>query len=389
MNTEIDCLKGKLIHMNILFIGKRSQDAGSGIEKKMMGQIHAFEELGHKVKYTFFNNGMIYLSDTTGEIVPLLSYRNNIVSQYISNEKAISLALKINPKYFDMFYMRKGLCSPIHLLNLKRLKKEKIRIIEEIPTYPYDKELLTLKGIGLKVFFIIDKLFRIFMKKYVDYIVTYSEDTSIFEIPAISINNGIEMKEIPMRVKKTVTKPIRILTVSTMYFWHGYDRLIRSLAKYYETHNTRDVYIEMVGDGVCRKEWERLTSLLGIEKYVTFHGMLSGKELDTIYDQCDIAAASLAPYRKGMTKASELKIREYCARGIPFVLTNIDLGLHNEFFYYKLDNDDSLIDIEQMVRFALEFGSKPDNVDRMRAYAQNNFTWGIQIQKILNQINGK
>lgn len=372
--------------MNILFVGKRNRGQSSGIEKKMMDQINAFEKCGHKVRYIFFENDYVCLSDTEGNVERLVLYKKNVPSEYLANERAIREAVKKHPDFFHLLYMRKGLCSPIHLKSLSILKKNGIMIVEEIPTYPYDKELLDTKGVYLKVFWLIDNLSRKSLKKYVSKIVTYSLDKQIFGIDTICINNGIDVESVPMKENRADNTLFRILTVSTMYFWHGYDRLIKGLAEYYKTHQNRDVYIDMVGDGPCRKEWEILAKKLGIEKYVIFHGSLCGEKLDELYNQCDVAAASLGYFRKGMSQASELKIREYCSRGVPFLLANEDLELKNERFMHYVSNDDLPVNIENVIEFVAKLGEKEDCTMHMRNYALEKLGWERQIKKIMDKI---
>lgn len=134
--------------MNILFVGKRTNDNSSGIEKKMIGQIKGFEKLGHRVYYTFFEEGYVYLTTIEGTAEKIVAYKDNIFSMYLANEFAIKEILKQKPHFFHMFYMRKGLTSWYHLHNLKNLKNQGVKIVEEIPTYPYDEELLKTPGWG-------------------------------------------------------------------------------------------------------------------------------------------------------------------------------------------------------------------------------------------------
>ena len=69
------------------------------------------------------------------------------------------------------------------------MKNMNIRTVIEIPTYPYEAEGRTsLRG---RVIQVLDKIFRKKLKKYVDRIVTYSDDKMIFGIKTINTINGI------------------------------------------------------------------------------------------------------------------------------------------------------------------------------------------------------
>lgn len=377
--------------MNIFFVGKRTNESSSGIEKKMMGQIKAFESLGHKVYYTYFEDGNVYLTSKHQATEKIASYKENIFSKYLANELAIKTVLKQRPYFFQMFYMRKGLTSWYHLMNLKEMKKQKIKIVEEIPTYPYDRELLKSPGWGLKLYYVIDNIFRGSLKKYVDLFVTYSEDKSIWGVPAVPVNNGIDMDDIPLCPKKVNENSIHMITVSAMYYWHGYERLIYGMADYYKKNKNPkyNIIIDMVGDGFCRDEWEKVVKENGLVDHFKFWGQQSGKELDEIFELADIAVASLGLYKKDLEKASELKVREYCARGIPFVLGCKDLGFDKrERFVHYVSNDDSIIDIEAVINFYLFIGDREQCKKEMRNFAKENFGWDIQLKKVISKIEG-
>lgn len=370
--------------MNILFVGKRELNEGSGIEKKMMGQIRAFERLGHQVYYTFFQSGYLCLTGKKQDVKKILPYQDTTAGKYLAIEKGVVRILEEQKDFFQVFYIRKGLTSYFHLQTLKALKKQNIMIIEEIPTYPYDKELLKTPGVGLKLYYVIDKLSRGKLKKYVDYIVTYSEDKEILGIPTICINNGIDLNSIPTISEEKNKNTIHFVTVSAMYYWHGYERLINGLAKYYQSeHHDREIHIDMIGDGPSKKEWEQLTEKLGLTDKVTFWGERSGQELDDIFYHSDIAVSSLGLYKKNLQKASELKVREYCARGIPFILGCKDLGIKaEEKFYYKVENNDCAIDIHGVLQFLDSIKDRKQCIQTMREYAKQNFEWTTQMKKV-------
>ena len=373
--------------MNILFVGKRELNEGSGIEKKMMGQIRAFEKLGHHVYYTFFQNGYLCLTGIGEEVQQILSYQDTTTGKYLAIENSVVKILEENRVFFNVFYIRKGLTSYFHLQTLKALKKQNIMIIEEIPTYPYDQELLKTPGIGLKIYYVIDRLSRAKLKKYVDYIVTYSEDKEILGIPTICINNGIDLNSIPAISNEKNTDTIHFVTVSAMYYWHGYERLIKGLAEYYQSkEHGRKVHVDMIGNGPSKKEWEQLAEKLGITDKVTFWGEKSGKDLDDIFYHGDIAVSSLGLYKKNLQKASELKVREYCARGIPFILACKDLGIPTEEeFKYVVTNDESPIDIHKALQFLDSIKDREQCIQNMREYAEQNFEWTIQMRKVMEK----
>ena len=172
-----------------------------------------------------------------------------------------------------------------------------------------------------------------------------------------------------------------------MYYWHGYERLIYGISEYYQLSNhNRKVHVDMIGEGPSRKEWEHLVDKLGLSGYFTFWGEKSGSELDEIFYNSDIAVSSLGLYKKNLYKASELKVREYCARGIPFILSCRDLGIESkEKFKYEVPNDNSAIDICKAIQFLDTIEDRSECIQSMREYAQKNFDWTIQMKKVIEK----
>lgn len=60
----------------------------------------------------------------------------------------------------------------------------------------------------------------------------------------------------------------------------------------------RKVYFYIVGDGAVRIEYEKIVVKYQIQKYCIFKGVRTGKELDDIYNMCDIGIEMLAVFRK-------------------------------------------------------------------------------------------
>ena len=76
-----------------------------------------------------------------------------------------------------------------------------MRIALEIPTYPYDAEFAQspfVRRLKLRI----DRTFRRRMARWVDRIVTFSDDPEIFGRPTIRISNGIDFRSIPLKTQR-------------------------------------------------------------------------------------------------------------------------------------------------------------------------------------------
>jgi hypothetical protein len=80
-----------------------------------------------------------------------------------------------------------------------------------------------------------------------------------------------------------------------------------------------------------------------------------------------------------MSQGSSLKVREYCSRGIPFILSNEDPDFPESFEYcLHVEPTEDAIDMEMVVSFAHKVCKDPDHPLKMREYAEENLDWDIK-----------
>lgn len=306
------------------------------------------------------------------------NYNNNSFLRffaYIFLQNAFDItALKKDS--FDFVYIRRinPNCRSV-LCMLKNLKKnnKNCKIVYEIPTYPYDFEHKGTKG---KIQLIIDKLFRNKLHKYVDRIVTLTEDKEIFCCPTLQITNGVDVKSIPVSKKKTFdSNNISLIAVAQFAFWHGYERVIEGLHNYYDKGGMVNVTLHLVGNGPELEKYRQLVSIFHLENNVIFHGALYGEQLNEVFDVADIALCSLACHKINIYIASELKSREYLCRGLPIV-TSTKIDIINKDFKYALHipEDDSAVNIVDIVDFACKLyeSSRSLVTSEIRTFAEEN-----------------
>lgn len=187
--------------------------------------------------------------------------------------------------------------------------------------------------------------------------------------------NGITVENLPIvkPKKESKSEPFVMVAIAMFQSSHGYDRMIRSIHSYllkpdYDQKKAVKFYI--VGDGPLRKEWEELTNELGIKKEIIFTGVLKGEPLNEIFSSAHIAVGSLTPYRNRMSIASELKLREYCARGTPFIKSTEDPDFPKELdFLFHVDNSNQTINLDEIIDW-YEGLNKAGLNTRIRAYAK-------------------
>ena len=355
----------------------------NGVLKKIIGQIKVFNDAGFKVD-------LLNVSENKGNYLSKFFYSLFYKNQYLLNNYDAF-------ENIDFVYVRHF--SPVNrgcLGLLSYLKKNGCRIIYEIPTYPYDGEHKGFKGF---VFLGIDKIFRKKLRRYVDCIVTYSQDNTIFDIKTVKIVNGIDCSTIsPVDVTEyrqdidriPTEAAIRLIAVAQFAKWHGYDRLIEGLYEYYKNNPKKKVFLDFVGDGSVLSQYQEMVNKYGVAQYVVFHGVLTGAALSAVFNQADVAVCSLGCHRIGIFLGSFLKSRDYIARGLPMISsTKIDI-LPNDYQYIQyVSEDDSPIDINAVINFydrLIRRENRELRIKNIRSFAENNCDMHITMQSVIDNI---
>ena len=200
-------------------------------------------------------------------------------------------------------------------------------------------------------------------------------------IPRTTIPNGFDVRSVEVR-KHPPLDPhtIHILFVGNISHWHGLDRMIRGIASY---RGPVEVHFHIVGDGAELENLKKLKTTLAPAAGIHFHGFLRGRELDTLFNICHIAVGSLGIHRKGLHYTSELKAREYCARGIPYIIACSDTDFPGDFPYIlRLAPDDSAVNMEDIISFAQTIYDIPNHPSMMNKYAAENLDWAVKVKKL-------
>ena len=103
--------------------------------------------------------------------------------------------------------------------------------------------------------------------------------------------------------------------------------------------------------------------------------------------RCDIGVGGLGLHRKGQYRSMTLKLREYMARGLPFVYAVDDPSLPEDpAFCLRLPNDESPIDLAELAAFARRAQADEETPARMRAYAESHMSWQGVLAQVLERV---
>lgn len=203
------------------------------------------------------------------------------------------------------------------------------------------------------------------------------------------VGNGIKVDKIKPRTKRPEFDGKRLVFASAGHiaFWHGFDRLIRSIADYNNRAKGMAGWIQfefrVIGNGFEMENLTVLVQQLGLENQVNFLGLLEEKQLAEVFNDVHIGICNLAQYRKGLYVNSELKTRDFCARGIPFILACPDTDLDGSIkpFLYEIPNDDSTVPLESIFDWYRELDAERLDFSIMRQFAKDNLDFSAKIRK--------
>ncbi len=372
--------------MKALFLIFHGFEEFNGISKKIRYQIKALKECGLEVYTCYYevlpNGHRTWMIDDTvlkdlgtGKIAKIkkrVSYQ--FISQFVAEQK------------IEFVYMRSyHNANPFTIKLVKEIRALDAKVVMEIPTYPYDQEYIDW---NMKCELFVDKLFRRKLASNLNAIVTYSDHNYIFGQRTIRISNGIDFSSIKPKLNRNDTsQSLNLIGVAEIHYWHGFDRIINGLHEYYTSQPLPyyKVFFHVVGTPSGVREIREVVQLIKekkLEEYVFLHGNQHGDNLDDLFELADLGIGSLARHRSGITRIKTLKNREYAARGIPFIYSEIDADFEQMPYILKITPDESPINIKSLIDFYHQVDLNPQQIrDSIK-----DLSWSCQLKKVINSL---
>lgn len=282
----------------------------------------------------------------------------------------------------DFIYVRYQGSSPLFHWMLWRLRRRNpgLAVFVELPTYPYETEAVTLRErfMGLT-----DRASRGWLARHVDRIVTFSRADRIFGVATVPTDNGVDVAALQVLTPPAGTG-LRMLGMANLSFWHGYDRVVDGLRYYYAAGGEMDISFDIVGVGTEFDSLQARVREAGLQGRVRFWGARRGSELDSIMADCHVGISSIGMHRLNVD-TSNLKSREFCARGLPFAIAYDDRDFPGELpFVFHAPANDEPLDIAALAAFYDRLrSSHPDYPAQMRSYAERRLTWRAKMQPVI------
>lgn len=350
-------------------VGIDLQKPHSGIANKIKSHIRFFEEQGVSME-------IVSVDNKTNILDKFLFFIPGIMSSLERRE--MNSVDRIDIGQYDFVYIRKPALSKgmVELVKKIKLENEKCKILMEIPTYPFYGEY---KGFR-KLLIYKSKAYEKKISKYIDRIITFSDDNMIWDTPTIRISNGIDIRKITPKQDLHCEGIINMIGVATLSHWHGYDRMIEGLNNYYKSGGNENIRFYIVGESNVKKYYQELVDKYCLKKHVILCGAKYGEELNSLYDICEMGVDALARHRAGVIYNSSLKGKEYGAKGLAIisgVVTELDKEKSYKY-YMRVPADDTPIDIDSVLDFYHQIFDKNcrDNIiNEIRLFTEGHFDY--------------
>lgn len=377
--------------MNIVYIAVVSNlKTDIGVIKKINSQIQQYNEIGINVYgYILYEEGedLTKKEISNYRFIKIKNKNKLPIIRKIVKRRIIADSIKIilkKEKDVNFVYFR-YIAAELYLLRLIRMYRGMFVLEHQTMEFPeYISKKLFVPALLEYIFGRKVRRCAAALIGVTDEITKYEVDVCSSSINSITISNGIDIDMVPLRnVPSYSTHTLNMLFVGNVSIWHGLDRLIYGIKNY---NGPVNLMVYIAGGGSALSSLIRLVKELELEKKVKFLGKRTGKELDVLFDQATIAIGSLGVHRKNLKQAATLKVREYCARGVPFILSEFDVDICKDDFmkpyYLKIDANDSPVNINDIIEFANNVVKIHNHNTNMRNWASEHIDMNIKAIKL-------
>lgn len=350
-----------------------------GISKKIATQIEIFQKMGYDVTYSAYStNGIeIYEGNNCVYRKRYPGYIPNALYRVIRSGrlmKTCELFLRESKNQYDIGFIRWNAVDNNFLKAIQQLDSKCNKVLMDCHGYhpQYNGKSLVAKYIKYFTNRNSHKL-----SKYVDQCLIEFKGDSVFGIPALAIDTGIDVDKYQPHRYIGDLGAVEMVSVANETSYHGYDRIIRGLAEY---KGNIDVHLHLVGK--MSDKTVQLVSELAVSDKVFLHGYQTGKALDDIYAKSNIGVGPLAPHKLGGKQGTGIKTKEYFAIGLPYFYAGQELLVPIDYPYVlRFDANDSPIDVETVIEFYDQIKHDEHIQENMRSFARENYSW----KKIFSQ----
>lgn len=213
-------------------------------------------------------------------------------------------------------------------------------------------------------------------------ITQYQSKMADGKIPSITISNGIKVDRVKQRQGADFDgTELRIVLLSgSQAQWHGVDILLKSFE---EVKNECKIICYIAGQ-ITKEQEDRARRIQNVVVLPPQYG----EDLDKLMDQCHLGIGTLGFETSFLTQACPLKVREYWARGIPFVIAyeDADLIQNTEMqpYFLRVQIESGTIRLNEVIDFAKKVYASGNVSSRLRSLAKEQIDYTVKAQQYVS-----
>lgn len=390
--------------MKLIYTYVGGSKKNSSVQRKIIHQINELNNNGIKTEGWFFSEAN-EVEEKLSDTIVLKSLRKQTKSYkffnsyYKSDNHNREILEELNKHQFDFLFIRHSYPTPRYFEILNKYADKIFLYMPSNPVAESYQERKVNKSPSILSSFL--KWYEHFLFSYLKHrklykkifpklkgIIAYTPELckilnakSGNKSRMIYNRDGVNVNSVPLRAvdeKQTdVFKLIFLKGSSTQQPWSGLERLIKSI----NARPDLKFQLYICGNVIDKENYQY--------DFITLTGMLNGKELDDLINKVDIGVSNLANYLIGFNETTNMKSREYYARGLPFIQSNTMPDIQwteAEQYYLYIENNASLIDMDRVKDFILRMRSDKHHIKKMRTFAENNLDWSVTVKELAESI---
>ena len=319
----------------ILYFSEIDLDFHTGIKLKILDHKSALEYIYKTELDLLYLTPKFLLFNNKRKIIIKLFFYNFFLYFYL-------FKLILLNKY-KLIYLRnptKGFSFVIFPLFLLLCRIITVKIIIELPTFPFFYEVKTNKRLLLSFFTFLNLNLNSILGN-LNFVCSSNKIWWIWKY--IQINNYVPRNAQLLRHSHLPVKTeFNLMGVSNLNFWHGYEKLINLISNYNGPLKL-NFFIFSYSNEYSIKLKEMLTS----NDNVNVHLFLdyTDQQMNQFYKISHVFVDSLSRNLNKRTSNFSLKSRHYCSLGVPFISSNNDSTFNNVAFIYNFNNETEINNI--------------------------------------------
>lgn len=339
-------------------------------QAKYESQIEAWRTLGHKCEY-------IDIKDHTN-IVNLRTAIQQADLIYIRQEAALIKKWWFIKKLLQHKKYIIEIPTPLHIYfneikatsNYSQIKTNLLIMIAKIII----KNILKKSQLIIEFAEEHEKL----MNKYKQRIFLWQNGLNNIELYKLN-TNYFENQYTTVRQFKEA-KIFSLIMVANLANYHGADRIIQGIYNYKKSSDKYKIIFNIISpENNETLRMNKLIEKLGLQEDIMIRNKVNIEGLQYEYQEANIAIGPIGSYRKALTTASSLKVRESIFFGLPTIIDHCDYDVNNQDFILEVSSSDEPINIQDLIEFYCKMLKKNYTPTSLSQYAQNNLTWNKKI----------